>query len=278
MAIGDRTYPFQRHSFGDSGQFDNKGIVAVSFGYTKTHKDVANASATAVHASIASTTSAQTVTTSITDPDAPRALSVTPGGTTADIRDNAIVITGVNVEGKTITDTFKVEKSSSTIVNGNKAFKRVTSIAIPPMDGTGATFTVGTLNQMGMNHRLYPNNTTIKVVSDTGTTQTLQAAPTINRTDTAVVENNLITPATAPDGTTFLKFYYIFDQWTLAPINDEPVYSTSTSTSTSSTSTSSTTVTTSTSSTSSSTSSTSSSTSSTSTSTSSTSTSTTTVP
>lgn len=280
MAIGDKTRWYQRHAFGSPW---DKNIRKVSFGYTHTYKQVAAASTTAVHAAISSAFTAQTVTTGITNPDVPRVLSITTGGTAADIGAGIVTITGTNVEGKTITDDFKMSDGTAETINGTKAFKTVTQIAIPAMEGTGATVAVGYLNRIGLNHRLFPNNTTVKVVQDTGSARTLQGTPTINDADETYIEKNFITPATTPDGTTFLTIYYSYDNWTLGDLYDEPDWITTTSTSSTSSSTSTTTVTTSTSSTSTSststsTSSTSTSTSSTSSSTSSTSTSTTTVP
>lgn len=278
--IGHRTYRFSRWTTGLSNSQNLKNLYSVSFGYTDYHKKVSGASATAVLAATATATTSQTVTSGITQPDVPRALSVTPGGTTSQLLDSAVVITGTNVEGKVITESFQLVPSSGAVINGTKAFKTVTSVFIPSQGGAAATVAVGTRNALGVFHRLYNNNTTVKVVQATSISATpaLQAAPTVVE-DEEHIEDNLVTPATNPDGTTMLVIAYSFDQWSIAPINDDPAYSTSTSTSTSSTSTSTTTApTTSTSTSSTSTSSTSSSISTSSTSTSSTSTSTTTVP
>jgi hypothetical protein len=279
MAIGDRTYRYIRHTF---GSLRYKNIYSASFAYTETRKKVAAGTSTAVLAATSAATGTRTsVTSSITNPDVPRALSVTPGGTSANILDSSVVITGTNVEGKTITESFQVAAGSTSTVNGAKAFKTVTSVSLPGAQGSGVTFAVGTTNKLGVNHRLYPANTTVKVYQDSSVATpalTLQGVPTVVA-DGNVVELNLVTPATTPNGTTFLTICYAFDNWSLTPLDDEPEYSTTTSTSSTSSSTSTTTATTtSTSSTSSSTSSTSSSTSSTSSSTSSTSTSTTTTP
>lgn len=284
MAISHRTYRYFRSTH---GTVHHKNIYSNSFGYTETRKKVSAASNTAVLAATAASAGAQkTVTSGITDPDVPRALKVVPGGTTADILDSVVEVFGTNVEGKTISERFRFAAGASSAVEGIKAFKTVSSVVIDGQLSTAATFSVGTTNKLGVNHRLFPSNTTVKVYADTAVDLgevsglTLQAQPTVVA-DGNVVENNLVTPATTPDGTTFLVLAYSFDNWALAPVNDEPEYSTSTSTSSTSSSTSTTTATTtstSTSSTSSSTSSTSISTSSTSSSTSSTSTSTTTVP
>lgn len=267
--IGDKTYPWAVEQA--SGTLRYKQLWGVRFGYTETFKKVAAANTTAVLAATATVVAGRVVTSGITNPDVPRALSITTGGTTANIAAGDVVIVGTNVEGKVISELFTMSDNLNGTVNGTKAFKTVTSITFPAADGTAATIAVGYLNKLGVNHRLIPGQTTVKVLQDTSVgvpAPVYQAAPTVVA-DAEEVENNLVTPATNPDGTTFLTIAYTYDTFQKYPTNDEPVYATSTSTS-SSTSTSTTTsasTTTSTSSTSSSTSSTSSSTSSTSTST-----------
>lgn len=277
MAISDQTYPWaDRHA---SGTLNYRNIYATSFGYTETKKKVAAGTSTAVLAATNGAATAQTVTSGITQPDVPRALSVTVGGTAAGVQQSTIVVTGTNVEGKVIAEGFTATQGSTGTINGVKAFKSITSVLIPAQVGTSATFAVGTRNILGINHRLFNNNTTVKVYSATAHkgALTLQGVPTVTANEGAI-EFNTVAPLTAPNGTTFLIICYVFDNWALAPFQDQPEYSTTTSTSSTSSSTSTTTITTSTSSTSSSTSSTSSSVSSTSISTSSTSSSTTTAP
>lgn len=275
MAISDQTYPWaDRHA---TGTLNYRNIYATSFGYTETKKKVSNGTATAVLGSTNGAATAATITAGITQPDVPRALSVTPSANTTG-SPLSVVITGTNVEGKTFTEVFNIPVNSTTIVNGVKAFKSVTNVVIPG-NTTGLTITVGTQNILGINHRLFKNNTTVKVYSATAHkgALTLQGVPTVTASE-AQIELNTVQPLTTPGGTTFLIICYVFDNWALLPFQDQPEYSTTTSTSSTSSSTSTTTITTSTSSTSSSTSSTSSSVSSTSISTSSTSSSTTTAP
>ena len=275
MDLLNKTKPFQRHAFGS--QWD-KNYCKLSFGYTHTFVKVAAGTDTAVHAAMAGTTANQTITTGFTNPDVPRVLTIKPGGTAGSIGTGLVIVTGTNVEGATITDEFRLVDGNTTAITGKKAFKTVTSVRLPVFDATGATVSIGTSNRLGINHRLYDQNTTCKVVQDTGSARTVQGAPTINDADEQYIEKNIVSPATTPNGTTFLTIYYIYDTWSLNDENDEPKWVISTSTSSTSSSTSTSSITTSTSSTSSSTSSTSSSTSSTSSSTSSTSTSTTTIP
>lgn len=267
----EKTRWYQRHAFGSPW---DKGLLKVSFGYTHTFKKVAAASDTAVMAAVATATTARTIVDGITDPDVPRVLKVKPGGTAGDLGSNIVVITGTNVEGKTITDSFQLVDGNTTAIEGTKVFKTVTSVAIPVCDGTGATISVGYVNKLGLNHRLWATQTTVREVKDTGSSRTLTAsAPTVNASD-HTIESNYVTPATTPNGTYFYTFYYVYDKWSVDDLKDDPVYITSTSTSSTSTSSTTTSVSTSTSMTTTS----STSTSTTSISTSTTSTSTTTVP
>lgn len=278
MAISDGTAAWARRA--TFGTFQYKNLYNTSFGYTQTHKKVAAASNTAILAATAGSLSSQTVTTGITNPDVPRALKVITGGTAGHINAGRVIVNGVNSEGKVISEAFATTLTTATTINGALAFARVTSIVIDPQLGVGMTVSVGTQNKLGIKHRLFPSNTTVKVYTNTTAygALTLQGVPTVTADNTSI-ENNLVLPATTPDGSFQLIICYAYDNWADGTsVNDQPEYLFTTSTSSTSTSTSSTTVTTSTSSTSSSTSSTSTSTSSTSTSTSSTSTSTTTTP
>lgn len=278
MSISHGTFPWASRMTG--GTLKNKNLYSNSFGYTEYQKAIAAASATAVLSSTTLSASADTtVTTGITNPDVPRALSVTVGGTASSVNTGAVVITGTNVEGKVITERFIMTIATTGVINGVKAFKEVTSVTAPKQAGSGVTITVGTQNILGVNHRLFRNNTTVKVYTQASVygALTLQSAPTVvaNEVD---LELNTVLPATTPNGSLQFTIAYSYDNWALAPVNDQPEYSTTTSTSSTSSSTSTTTITTSTSSTSTSSTSSSISTSSTSSSTSSTSTSTTTTP
>ena len=266
-----------------AGTLHFKQLYSNTFAYTETQKKVAAANNTAVLAAKATTVGAdQNVTDGLTDPDVPRVLKVVPGGTTGDIQESVVTVTGTNVEGKVITDEFRFAADAASAVEGTKAFRTVTNVNIDAQLSTAATFSVGITNKLGVNHRLVYQNTTVRVYYSatvaSPTVLTADTAPTVV-TNASEVERNYLTPATAPDAGKFYVICYTYDHWSDgSSVNDQSEYSTSTSTSSTSTSTSTTTLTTSTSSTSVSTSSTSSSTSSTSSSTSSTSTSTTTTP
>jgi len=275
MSIGDRTWQWAAHTaWGYPFNFLSN-VIEHTFGYTYTYKKVSNATANAVLATTNGSSSKQTITSNLTNPDVPRVLTITIGG--SGYSSDSIVINGTNVEGKPISDSLAY--TSNGLVTGSLVFKRVTSVVIPSTSGASMTLTVGTSNELGLNHRLQPKFSTTVVIHDTVTGNTgaypvtkptVEAAPSSSNYDGEFVEKNWVVPASAPNGTWAIYFFYWFHKVLVYPPKDSPeFYSTTTSTSisTSSTSTSSTSVSTSTSVTTFSTSSTSSSTSSTSTST-----------
>ena len=147
MGLTDNTYPWANRIA--LGTLNYRNLYAMSFGYTETKKKVSNGTSTAILTSATGATAAQTVTAGITQPDVPRALNLTPTVNTTG-SPLSVVVTGVNVGGKTITEAFIVPVGSTTVVNGVKAFKTVTSVAIPG-NSVGLTITVGTQNLLGGN-------------------------------------------------------------------------------------------------------------------------------
>jgi hypothetical protein len=227
----NHTYRMSRIGLGNFRSLGNgsRNILGISYGFTNTKKVAAAASTTVIMAaSSVSSSAATTLTNGITQPDVPRALSVTVAATTAaDIAAGNIVITGTNVEGKVITDTFAVTADTAATINGTNAFKRVTSVAVPQQDGASVTVAIGTRNIFGLNHRLASTASTgtVRVVSmTTAGAKILQAAPSAITTSATLVEANTVTPATAPNGTTSYSFHYFFYNWALDPTNGFNTY------------------------------------------------------
>jgi hypothetical protein len=109
------------------------------------------ASTTGVHAAVTDNGAAQTITTGITNPAVPRNITATAGGTAGDIKAVQVVITGTNINDEVITETLPVFTADTAgSVVGSKAFKTVTSIAIPKHDGTGATTSIGWGDKLGL--------------------------------------------------------------------------------------------------------------------------------
>jgi hypothetical protein len=156
-------------------------------------------SATAVHAAIALTDAPQTVTTAITNPDVPR--TVTAKGNASGIAGN-VVITGTNIEDEVITDTIALSGASE--VEGVKAFKTVTSIALPVETNAGTdTVSIGWAKKFGLPHIV--DNAALLLVKlfdaavDAGTLAV----------DSDEVEKNLFSLAGTPNGSKVLDLFYL---------------------------------------------------------------------
>jgi hypothetical protein len=109
----------------------------------------------AVHAAVTSTAVDQTVTTAITNPDVPRNVTATAGGTATDIKAIQVIVTGTDANDAVLTETlpaFTVDTAGSVV--GSKAFKTVTQVVIPAHDGIGATTSVGTGAKLGIGDTL----------------------------------------------------------------------------------------------------------------------------
>lgn len=148
----------------------------------------AAASTTAVHAAVTDTGEEQTITTAITNPDVPRCITATAGGTTTDIAAIQVTINGTNADGATITEDLPAftENSAGTVV-GSKAFATVTSIVIPAHDGTGATTAIGVGDKLGLGAHL-GRNTVLAAFLDGAKEGT---APTVAVSATALESNTV---------------------------------------------------------------------------------------
>ncbi len=167
----------------DVNKFTSQRAYITNFEVSATN--AVAASANGIHlANATSATLLTTITTGITNPLVPRNITATAGGTAADIKAVQVAITGTNYNDEAITETlpaFTVDTAG--IVSGVKAFKSVTKIEIPAMDGAGATVAIGFGNILGLPYILsrkgivkaYINN-----VIDTVATETIGATLELN--------------------------------------------------------------------------------------------------
>jgi len=119
------------------------------------------ASDTGVHAAIELAAEAQDITTDITSPAVPRAMRIK--GNQAGVAGN-VVITGTNYTGKEINEV--IAANGDTEVDGDKAFKTITKITVPPLVGDGNSISVGWNDKLGL-----PINARIKVSHKQGKRQ-----------------------------------------------------------------------------------------------------------
>ncbi len=100
-------------------------------------------------------TSAATVTISTfaAQPDVPRNLAITPGGTTGDVESCVVTVNGTNYFNRSISETFSFAANASTATVGAKAFKTVTSVVFPAnceSGGFAATWSIGVGEKLGL--------------------------------------------------------------------------------------------------------------------------------
>lgn len=150
-----------------------------------------------IHAAInASAAAVVDVITAITNPTVAKNITATVGGTAASIKAVKVTITGTNDNDEIITEdlpAFTVDTAGT--VTGSKAFKTITKISIPAMDGDGVTVTVGYGEKLGIPYKLAHNTCLMAFLNNVkeGT------APTIT-TDSAHLENNTIDLNSALNG------------------------------------------------------------------------------
>ena len=125
------------------------------------HLQISAANATAavadgIIAAFATSGSAKTTkTTGFTQPSVPRNITATAGGTATDIKAVQVTITGTDYQGNIITEdlpAFTVDTAG--IVSGAKAFKTITKVEVPAMDGAGVTVSIGFGEILGLPYKM----------------------------------------------------------------------------------------------------------------------------
>ena len=184
-------YPYN-FKFGQKIQSDAVGINPDrGFIARVTYTEPAAKSITGILAATELEEEEQTITEGITDPDVPRNVRIKGS---ADVTGD-VVINGTNINDDAISETLAL--NGTTEVEGNLAFKTITSIELP-VQATENTDTVqvGTANKLGLPYNL-SLNTVLKAYRNSG----LEAsAPTVT-VDADDLEKNTIELSSALNGT-----------------------------------------------------------------------------
>lgn len=91
----------------------------------------------------------------VAQPPSARNVTVTVAATTAGhVKAAAIVVTGTNLADETITENFTPTADTPATLTGTKAFKTVTSVAVPAQDGDSVTVDVGFGQLIGLPYKL----------------------------------------------------------------------------------------------------------------------------
>lgn len=143
-------------------------------------------------------TAAVTVTSFTNQPDVPRNVVITPGGTTNDVAACTIVVNGTNYLNEAISEDFAFSANASSATTGNKAFKTITSVVFPANcedSPFGATWTVAYGTKIGFKRCMDASGHVIQALED----GVLATRPTLVA-DADEVEKNTAVFSTAPDG------------------------------------------------------------------------------
>lgn len=184
-------YPYN-FKFGQKIQSDAVGINPDrGFIARVTYTEPAAKSITGILAATELEEEEQTITEGITDPDVPRNVRIKGS---ADVTGD-VVINGTNINDDAISETLAL--NGTTEVEGNLAFKTITSIELPVQATENAdTVQVGTANKLGLPYNL-SLNTVLKAYRNSG----LEAsAPTVT-VDADDLEKNTIELSSALNGT-----------------------------------------------------------------------------
>lgn len=127
-------------------------------------------------------------------PDVPRNVTATAGGTAGDIKAIQVIVAGKNAEGQSITETlpaFTVNTAGTKA--GAKAFAEITQVTIPAHDGTGATTSIGFGDVLGIGHKLTRNTVLNAHLANTleGTAPTVAVSATVLESNTADLNSAL---------------------------------------------------------------------------------------
>lgn len=142
-------------------------------------------------------------TATIHNPDVPRNITATAGGTAGDIKAIQPIVRGTNENDVAISETMPAFTVNTTgDVVGAKSFKTVTSIDLPVHDGTGATTSFGTGAKLGIGEMLDRDNVLRAFLADVKEA----TAPTVV-TDSDEVEKNTFALNSALNGTDVTILY-----------------------------------------------------------------------
>lgn len=135
----------------------------------------------------------------------PRPISVTTAGVTPADAPATVTVTGLDVDGKALSETITVPQTAATGV-GSKCFKTVTGLSFPAADGTAATVAVGWGAPIGLSEDPISRAGLVAPISEIAvgtkvTTGTL-SLPATN------APHGMYTPATAANGTNDYAIYY----------------------------------------------------------------------
>jgi len=153
----------------------------------------------------ANNSAATTFSTFSSQPDFPRNITITPGGSTGSVVAGTAVVTGKNFFGATITENFSISNGQSTATTGNKAFKSITSVLFPATDNSGVTVDIGVGSKLGV-HRCANNAGDLVFSVFDGAYETTRGTLAVSAT---AVESNTFIPNGTMNGSKVVDVYFV---------------------------------------------------------------------
>ena len=138
---------------------------------------------------IASVDTTKVIVDEITNPAVPRNITATVAcDTVANIKAVKVKITGTNYAGEIITEELPAfTEDTAGTVEGNKAFKTITKIEVPAMDGADVSVTIGWGDKLGLPYKL-AHNTCLMAFLD----NTIEATAPVIAVSASKIEDNTV--------------------------------------------------------------------------------------
>lgn len=156
-------------------------------------------------AQVLPTIAAQQFTSFSAQPDFPRNIVISAGGSTNSFAAGTATVVGTNIFGKVISEDFTIASNQTGSVTGSKAFASVTSVYIPPTDGALAQVSVGVGQKLGIPRCM--NNAGDYVFSEIGGVyETTRGTMAVGST---TVQSNTFTSNGTMDGSKNVDLFYV---------------------------------------------------------------------
>lgn len=198
-------YPYN-HKFGQTIQTDAQGVSVdrAFLAHVNIPAALAADSDGMKDGVATSTTAITTISTFLRQPDWPRNIVVVVAATTAaDIAAGNIVVTGISFADEVISETHSVTADTAGTFTGTKAFKTVTSVAVPIQDGSSVTIDIGWGMIFGLPYKLSADELVILKLFN----KAVDAATVV--VDVTDIEKNTVDMAGTPDGAKDIDLYII---------------------------------------------------------------------
>jgi hypothetical protein len=161
---------------------------------------------------VANKTTSTTWSTFSASIDFARNVTVTTGGTTADVKAGNVAITGTDIRGEALTENIAVIANQNSTSTGSRAFASVTKVVVPAQDGLAAEYSIGVGDSFGLEKLLHFNTigenagvavgTTVSALTREGT------APTV-AVNTQSISANTVNFNSAADPTKTYAVYML---------------------------------------------------------------------